>query len=72
MDCLGLLGEKPMMPPPKVCPVRPVPEFVPVPDPFAVGVLLLPVPLLPVPLLPLPGVELPLAPLWSVPPLLAL
>jgi hypothetical protein len=63
---LGLFGEKPMMPPPKVWPVRPVAEFVPVPDPFAVGVLLPPVPL------PIPGPVLPLAPLWSVPPLVAL
>src|SRR5271166_6577195 len=32
MDCLGLLGEKPIIPPPpKVCPLSPVP--VPVPDP---------------------------------------
>lgn len=34
MDSLELLGEKPMMPPPpKVCPVRPVPDPVPVPEP---------------------------------------
>ena len=34
MDCLALVGEKPIIPaPPKVCPVRPVPEVVEVVDP---------------------------------------
>jgi len=60
MDCLGLLGEKPMMPaPPKVCPLRPVPLLVPFPVPVVEEPFALPVPEVVLPFAAFGSVEVP-------------